>query len=506
MGRPRKIENMFKRPKENVQFSEGQKSKGILDDFAVRKVVDAKEIIYNGTEIGLEFSTTTLKADHITEKTTGHRIVIENQINLNRVGANIIRASNAGGDLRLGAGGGSNDFKIDTDGNVDIFENLTVGGNLTTTGAGKFGEVVINSTQNYKITEDLTESSNLMIQGQTPNANTFLVITDHDGDGTEFVGLNITPRRGANLESLNFYFNPGTDEWWMKQESLGNDYPLVFDIGGANQLVLSKDIMGVGIGKMPSTTLDVAGTGRFDGNLGIKTPGIPVYELEINGEVSITGANGAAGSDAPDVMIITGGKGGGGIAPEDDGKKGSDVVITSGIGGNTAEGNAGDSGDIELTIAAPGSPGGGSYGDVYLAKNGGDVIGAKIRLTSIGGYAIKLTNETGAVSVAGETVIASVGTADAVDASGMSELQCIGVFLDDSVAEHAEAWVVVSGIADVKADGVGWALGDRIVASGTARRGVANNNPAVAVHFQEIGHAVEAAGANASGRVVLHFL
>jgi len=43
MGRPRKIENMFNAPKSNVQFSEGQKSKGILDDFAVRKNIDSME-------------------------------------------------------------------------------------------------------------------------------------------------------------------------------------------------------------------------------------------------------------------------------------------------------------------------------------------------------------------------------------------------------------------------------------------------------------------------------
>ena len=57
------------------------------------------------------------------------------QINLGSVGANIITATNANGDLRLGAGGGTNDLKIDTNGNVDIFENLTVAKNLTTTGA-----------------------------------------------------------------------------------------------------------------------------------------------------------------------------------------------------------------------------------------------------------------------------------------------------------------------------------------------------------------------------------
>ena len=43
MGRPRKIENTFDAPKSNTQFSEGQKSKGILDDYAVRGDVATKE-------------------------------------------------------------------------------------------------------------------------------------------------------------------------------------------------------------------------------------------------------------------------------------------------------------------------------------------------------------------------------------------------------------------------------------------------------------------------------
>ena len=42
MGRPRNLENLYKQ-KENTQFSEGQKSKGILDDFAVRKVINTQE-------------------------------------------------------------------------------------------------------------------------------------------------------------------------------------------------------------------------------------------------------------------------------------------------------------------------------------------------------------------------------------------------------------------------------------------------------------------------------
>jgi len=59
MGRPRKIENTFNAPKSNTKFSEGSKSAGILDDYAVRKNVDSME--------GTIQQTPTL-AKHITNK------------------------------------------------------------------------------------------------------------------------------------------------------------------------------------------------------------------------------------------------------------------------------------------------------------------------------------------------------------------------------------------------------------------------------------------------------
>ena len=54
-------------------------------------------------------------------------------------------------------------------------------------------------------------------------------------------------------------------------------------------------------------------------------------------------------------------------------------------------------------------------------------------------------------------------------------------------------------------DASGCAFGDRIITSATAGRGAVNNAPAVAVHFQEIGHAIENAAANANARCMVHF-
>lgn len=132
--------------------------------------------------------------------------------------------------------------------------------------------------------------------------------------------------------------------------------------------------------------------------------------------------------------------------------------------------------------------------------------GIKFKLTLIGGYAALLTNKTGANSVAGDVVIASTGTADAVALAGANELMVVGVFLDSGIADGSEAWVVQGGIADIHMDAGGCALGDRIVTSATAGRGDVNNTPSAAVHFQEIGHAIEVAAANANARCMLHLL
>ena len=55
------------------------------------------------------------------------------QINLALDGHNIITASRMAGELRLGAGGETADLIIDTGGNVNIGENLTVGGTIINT-------------------------------------------------------------------------------------------------------------------------------------------------------------------------------------------------------------------------------------------------------------------------------------------------------------------------------------------------------------------------------------
>ena len=136
----------------------------------------------------------------------------------------------------------------------------------------------------------------------------------------------------------------------------------------------------------------------------------------------------------------------------------------------------------------------------------------KIKLTSIGGYAIKLTNKTGGVTVAGQLVEADTATSDAVVLAGIADTDCFGVFLDSGIADSAEAWVVVSGIADVAFDDNVAAVQGNWVATGVAA-GYARTSasPAAApAHFDEIGHCIESVSAGGAGthitaRCVLHF-
>jgi len=118
--------------------------------------------------------------------------------------------------------------------------------------------------------------------------------------------------------------------------------------------------------------------------------------MNVTDKVEITGsdASGGTGIDATDVLVVTGGKGGQ-ASQENPGGKGSDILLTSGIGGLSMDtggnggdvtlttgaggdslGDGGDGGDIELTTGQGGDGdygSDGSYGNIILAKNGGNV-------------------------------------------------------------------------------------------------------------------------------------
>lgn len=139
----------------------------------------------------------------------------------------------------------------------------------------------------------------------------------------------------------------------------------------------------------------------------------------------------------------------------------------------------------------------------------------KVMLTPSGGIAIKVTNKTGGASVKGEVVQAG----DSVNASVIKIIvdqpDPFGVFFESGVVDGQEAWVVVSGIADVyfignttrghlargflTADGAGYVTGQAL-------------SEAIPVspfsddkHFYEIGHVIEARTGAGLAKCVLHF-
>ena len=71
------------------------------------------------------------------------------------------------------------------------------------------------------------------------------------------------------------------------------------------------------------------------------------------------------------------------------------------------------------------------------------------KITPEGGYAVKLTNKTGAPSVKGQIVGIKTGTDNAFDLTAVDATYNLGVVYESGVADAAECWVVVGGIAQV---------------------------------------------------------
>ena len=140
-----------------------------------------------------------------------------------------------------------------------------------------------------------------------------------------------------------------------------------------------------------------------------------------------------------------------------------------------------------------------------------DVTTTKSKMTVGGGFAIKLTNKTGAASVAGKLVKTDPANDDAVALTAAGDTECIGVFLDAGIADGAEAWIVVAGIADVLFDNNHGPTRGEWVATGAAGYATSAASPAAApTHFEEIGHCSETVAAGGAGtfvlaRCVLHF-
>lgn len=139
----------------------------------------------------------------------------------------------------------------------------------------------------------------------------------------------------------------------------------------------------------------------------------------------------------------------------------------------------------------------------------------KIKLTPEGGYAIKLINKTGAPSVKGEVVCASTNVDNAFVKIVVDRPDPIGVIYESGIADGQEAWIVVSGIADVYFVGSttsGQLARGFITADGASYvtgRALAENVPtspfASDKHFYEISHILESRTGAGLAKCILHF-
>ncbi len=174
-------------------------------------------------------------------------------------------------------------------------------------------------------------------------------------------------------------------------------------------------------------------------------------------------------------------------------------------------GTGGQSSQNKMTIKNDGSVGIGTSSPTQPLS-----VKEKLGMSAIGGICIKLTNKTGVNSVAGKLVKADTSTNDAVKLTVLDEEETMGVFLDSGIADGSEAWVVISGIADVAMQDNTTATRGNWVRSSITEAGYADAtnstppSPAAFSHFNEIGNCIETVTATGGGthilaRCVLHF-
>jgi len=140
---------------------------------------------------------------------------------------------------------------------------------------------------------------------------------------------------------------------------------------------------------------------------------------------------------------------------------------------------------------------------------------SKMLLTPEGGFAVLLTNETGANSVKGELVKPDTAADDAFILTAGDDQEIIGVVYESGVADGSECYVVIGGIAEVLLkDTTASTHGNWVKTSDTAGRADASNAapPGGGVvqldeHMQEIGHCLEsnAGGSDQLIRILMHF-
>lgn len=130
----------------------------------------------------------------------------------------------------------------------------------------------------------------------------------------------------------------------------------------------------------------------------------------------------------------------------------------------------------------------------------------KVYINNDGAICVKLTNKTGANSVRGESVEPSTANDFAVIQAASNDINPLGTFLESGVADGSEAWIAIDGIAPARTDATGATRGNWAGSSATAGRvdGSVASPPSTTVHFQEMGHWLDAVAANGTGSIICH--
>ncbi len=279
----------------------------------------------------------------------------------------------------------------------------------------------------------------------------------------------------------------------------------------ATALVLTlDDDLGAAAGNRPGIEIfDGSGQGIFiAGDIDTGTD----YALMLEGRVGVVSTSALLfdgwyrGAGANDVLRLLAGV----AAP-------SEILAVNNAGLVDAAGgyaDAGNSGIDDAILSAS--------GETFIV--GGGIVTAvaadlKMKFTALGGLAIKLTNKTGANTVAGQLISFDTTTDDAVALTTADDDECSGVFLDSGVANNAEAWVVIAGVADVAMQDNTAATHGNWVRTSIIEAGYANATnagppgggiPELDRHMKEIGNCIESVSATGGGthilaRCVLHF-
>lgn len=130
----------------------------------------------------------------------------------------------------------------------------------------------------------------------------------------------------------------------------------------------------------------------------------------------------------------------------------TDLKLNGGIeagGAITAGGNI--VGNVVTAVGNVQGVGGVFSGAVYGTSGNfsAGVGNSYCKITAEGGLAVKLTNKTGAASIKGTIVGVDSAAGNAFDLTAIDANYNLGVVYESGVADGAECWVVVIGIAEV---------------------------------------------------------